>query len=660
MKNSYPIASSQIKIGPMTLKNRIVLLPMMSALPTPEGMVTEEFINFCGRQARTGAGLVVLGDSSVDRQVGMDHETTLNLGTDFIIPGLYAITEEIHRYGAKASIEISHGGAHAFEALLDGRSPIGVSTWPEGVKPMGPSVPDVMVMDKEMLTKVKEQYLAAVGRCVMAGFDCVTIHLGHGWLISQFLSPVFNKRTDDYGGSFENRLRFPLEVLTAVREAFGKKIAIDARISGGTRCDPSRGELSDEELVQVAKAVEPYVDMLNVSVSWAPYQEGSEYMCMSYLLPHMANVPYAERIKAAVNVPITATGSITTLEETEALLADSKCDLVGIGRANMADDGLVWKSLRGLEDKVRPCIRCAWCTGRLQPPYFRKIRCSVNPLLGRELEYRFLPSKSPVPKKVMIVGGGLAGMQAAQTATMRGHDVTLYEKYDRLGGIIQTSAALPYKGDFRRYLKWMVETTEKCGARIELNTEVTPELIKKEKPDALLLAIGAEPLVPPIPGMDGKNVVWVGDADTGKAKVGERVVIAGAGLSGAECAIALAQSGKKVTLVDMMPEANFLADASGQVMLSIKRLHRELGVEKIFSAPIKSVTSQGLKYGSSQGEKLLEADTIINALGMKTNNKKLGELLEIIPVTWCIGDCGGGKMSIMNATDSGFTYALEI
>jgi len=662
LKQTYPRVAEPIRIGPMLLKNRIVVLPMMSALPTPDGKITSEFIHFCGRQARTGAGLVVLGDSSIDGEYAMDHETAINLGHDFIIPGLSAVTEEIHRYGAKASIEISHGGVHAFETILDGKNPIGVSPWPEGVSPMSPfGPPTVNVMDKEMLMEVKRRYLAAVGRCVAGGFDAVTIHLGHGWLMAQFLSPVFNRRTDEYGGSFENRLRFPLEVLREIRETYGHQIAIDARISGGTRVNPDRGELSDEELLKVAQAAEPYVDMLNVSVSWAPYRDGSEYMCMSYLLPHMANVPYAEHIKRAVTIPVTATGSITTLADAEQILSEGKCDLVGIGRANMADDGLVWKSLRGMEERVRPCLRCAWCTGRLQPPFFRRIRCSVNPLLGRELEYRFLPGKSALPKKVMIVGGGISGMQAAQTAMMRGHDVTLYEQADCLGGIIHVAAALPFKDDMRRYAQWMVDETYRSGAKVILNTEATPELIEQKAPDVLLIAIGAEVAVPPIPGLDGSNVVWAGDVDAGKAEVGDTVVIAGAGLTGSECAIALAREGKNVTLVDMMPERNFMRDASGQVMLSITRLHEELHIKKVFDAAITRITPDGLTYRTPEGKAVfLNANSVINALGMRVNQEKLGALSHIVPETWVIGDCSGRPMNIMNAIDSGFTYAMEI
>ncbi len=656
----YPRVAQPIQIGPMWLKNRIVVLPMMTGLTTPEGSVTSEMIQFCGRQARTGAALVILGDSSVDRQVGMDHETALYLSTDFVIPGLYAITEEIHRYGAKASIEISHGGVHAYETLRGERDPVGPSSWPENVDPMGPVTPHVHVMDADMLRTVKEQYLAAVGRCIMGGFDAVTIHMGHGWLLSQFLSPVFNRRNDEYGGSIDNRLRFPLEIFSSIRERYGSQVAVTARISGATRIDSTHGELTEEELGQVAQALEPYVDALNVSVSWAPYREGSEYMCMSYLLPRLDNVKYCERIRKQVQVPVTATGSITTLEEAEQLLENGTCDLVGIGRANLADDGLVWKSLRGMENRVRPCLRCAMCTGRLQPPIFRRIRCAVNPLLGRELEYRFLPSRSSQIKKVLVIGGGPAGMQAAQTATMRGHKVILCEKNNCLGGMLHVAGALPFKDDMRRYTQWMIDETMRCGAKIRLNTTVTTEMIRQERPDAVFVAIGAEMNRPAIPGLGRSNVVWAGDVDTGDAKTGRRVIILGCGLTGAECAINLARNGAEVTMIDMMPSERFLMDASGQVMLSISRLHKEYGIQKLFRTTLKEVTADGVICMRNDEELYLRGDTVVNALGMHINVQQTEALLNVIPVTWAIGDCGGGPMTIFNATSSGFTYAMEL
>lgn len=660
--NRYPHVFQPIKIGNVTLKNRIVTLPMMSGLTTFDGEITPEFIAYCGSLARTGTALVVIGDSPVDSDRAREHGTGICLGDDRIVPGLVLVTEEIHRYGARASIELNHGGVFAYPPLLGGRKLIGPSPYPKGVPVdwMTGRAPDVEPMDEDMIRRVTDNYVSAVGRCIRAGFDMVLIHSGHGWLLSQFLSPVFNQRTDEYGGSLENRMRFPLEIYRAVRESYGNKIAIDIRISGNTRIQGANGELKTEELLEFAKEAQKYVDSINISACWLPYSESMEYMCQPYYLPHVVNAVYAEMAKRVLNIPVTATGSIMTVAEAEGLIAEGKADLVGMGRASLVDDGTFIKSYRGQEKMIRPCIRCTYCTDRLNPPKFQQIRCAVNPTRGRELKYEFI-SKTNKRKRVMIIGGGLAGMQAAQTAAQRGHNVTLYEKNDILGGMIHTAASLPDKYDLRKYVEWMIQQTMNCGAGIALNTLVTPEMIAKRNPDVVLVAIGAVPAKPLIPGIDGDNVVWAGDVDTGKAKTGKKVIIAGGGLTGAECAIPLAREGKDVTVVDMISRTDFAKDAAGLVMLSIWKRFYELGIKTIFDANILEFTNEGLKYRDKESNvKELEADTIVNALGVTVENDKVKELSTIVPVTYQIGDCADAKKNIANAIDSGFTYAWLI
>jgi NADPH-dependent 2,4-dienoyl-CoA reductase/sulfur reductase-like enzyme len=331
-----------------------------------------------------------------------------------------------------------------------------------------------------------------------------------------------------------------------------------------------------------------------------------------------------------------------------------------MGRGTLVDQEHFVKAYRGQDDQIRPCIRCACCTGRLEPPQFFPVRCAINPIRGREFQYEFI-SKASRSKKLMIVGGGLAGMQAAQTAVERGHDVTLYEKGDVLGGMINTAAALPDKYDLKRYLEWMAKQTMECGAGIVLNTEVTPELMEKENPDAVLIAIGALPFKPPIPGIDKDIVVWAGDVDTGKVETGQKVVIAGAGMTGAECAVPLGRQGKDVTVIDMIPAQQFALDVNAQVRLSILRLYREYGVKTIFDATIKEITDQGITYQDKDSNIIeLEADTVVNALGVKVDEVKVKELYDVIPETYLIGDCGNGPKNIVNAIDTAFAYALEI
>jgi 2,4-dienoyl-CoA reductase-like NADH-dependent reductase (Old Yellow Enzyme family)/thioredoxin reductase len=663
VSGNYPHVFQPIKIGNVTLKNRIVTLPMMSGLTTYDGEITSEFIAYCGSLARTGTALVIIGDTSIDADRGRDHGTSICMGDDRIIPGLTLVTEEIHRYGAKASIELNHGGVMAHGPLLGGRRAIGPSPYPENAPVLfwgKGKAPDIEVMDKDMIRSVIDNYVSAVGRCMRAGFDMVLIHSGHGWLLSQFLSPVFNRRTDEYGGSPENRMRFPLEVYRAIRETYGNKIAIDIRISGSTRIAGENGELKTPDLLAFAKAAQRYVDSVNVSACWIPYIESTEYMCQSYYLPHKVNAVYAEMARELLDVPVTATGSIVTVAQAEELIAGGKADLAGMGRGTLVDDGQFIKAFRGQEDKIRPCIRCADCTGRLQPPKFLSVRCSVNPIRGRELRYEFIPGANR-PKRLMIAGGGLSGMQAAQTAVERGHVVTLYEKGGRLGGKLNVAASLPDKYDLRRYTEWMVKQTMTCGAKIVLNTEVTPEIIARENPDALLVAVGGVPAVPPIKGIERDIVVWAGDVDTCSVKTGRKVVIAGAGLTGAECAIPLAREGKDVTVIDMIPRSEFLKDTNWQVQLSIFRLYSELGVKTVFDAEIVEITDKGIKYAVKGHDAMeLEADTVVNALGVRIEDEKVRALSMSVPVSYQIGDCGNGPKNIANAVDTGFIYALEI
>jgi NADPH-dependent glutamate synthase beta subunit-like oxidoreductase len=369
---------------------------------------------------------------------------------------------------------------------------------------------------------------------------------------------------------------------------------------------------------------------------------------------------YAEMAKKILDIPVAATGSIGTVAEAEELIASGKADLAGMGRGTLVDECQFIKAFRGQEEKIRPCIRCAYCTGRLEPPDSLPIRCAVNPIRGRELQYESIP-RANRPVKLMIIGGGLAGMQAAQTAVERGHDVTLFEKNDRLGGMMHTAASLPDKYDMRRYADWMVRQTMTCGARIVLNTEVTPELIAKENPDAVLVAIGSVPATPPIRGLDKDIAVWAGDVDAGRSGTGQKVIIAGAGMTGAECAIPLAREGKEVTLVDLISKEEFAKDATGQVRVSLMRLYRELGIKTIFNARIVEITDKGVKYMDKESNiRELEADTVIKALGVKVEEDKVRELSSVVPVTYQIGDCGNGHKNIVNAIDTGFVYALEI
>lgn len=660
-RNKYTHIYEPIRIGNVTLKNRIMSPPMMSGLATPEGQVTQELIAFARRMAKSGAGLVVMGETSIDLNRAPDHVHGTNIGSDAFVPRYALLTEEIHRYGAKASIELNHPGALAFPVLLEGKKPYSPSPLPEYIHPVYKNS-KVEIMDKAAMQSVIESYVAAVGRCIAAGFDMVMIHAGHGWLLGQFLSPSFNQRTDEYGGSLENRMRFPLEVLSTLRNTYGDKIAIDLRVSGASRVpkEISGGEMEIDELILFLKEAQKYVDMVNFSAGFIPYLLSLEYMIPSYLHPHQVNAEFAAKAKKELNIPVSAVGGFVTVEEADKFIAEGNADIVAIGRASLADPMIFIKSQQGREDEIRPCIRCSYCGGRSEPPYFKPIRCAVNPQIGRETEYPCITAAAQ-RRKVMIIGGGPAGMEATQRCVERGHEVVLYEKSETLGGMLYTASALPFKGDMRKYTEWMVKTTMDCGAKIVLGVEATPETIKKENPDVVLVAIGAVPAIPPIPGINGKNVVWAGDVDTKKVETGNKVVIAGAGLTGAECAIELVENGKEVTLVDMIPAEAFVKDAAGMVKMALSVKYENLKIPVIFESVITEITDTGLKYKDKDGNvHELFADTVINALGMRVERQKVEELLSVVPESYDLGDCSGRALNILSAVRDGFSYAMDI
>ena len=652
----YPHVFEPIKLGPITLKNRIVGNPMMTGLSTPMGMVTNEMVAHIGARARTGAGMILIGDSSVDYNYAVTHYTPLDLGNEENLAGLTLLAEEAHRYGAKLGVELQHGGALSHEAI--NRSGVRLAPWPS---PGGNfrNKKDAIIIDRKIMDEIVASYVGASDRLMRAGFDEVLVHCGHGWLITQFLNARMNKRTDEYGGSLENRMRFPLEVLKAVHDKVGHKMSVDMRVSVGGPMSPHT-ETDLEEMIEFIRAASPYVNSANISVSTAEFFKSSEYMCQSYYLPHLVNTDWCARAKAAgLPIPVMATGSIVTTEEAEDIIASGKADMVGVGRGTLVDDEHYEKDFHGREDDVRPCLRCAHCTDRLF--HFLPIRCAVNLRCGRERDY---PRVTPAlkEKKVMIIGGGPAGMLCAQTCVERGHDVVLYEKDNKLGGLLHVAASLPDKYDMRRYTDWIIGKTEQCGAKFVLGTEATPEIIKKEAPDALFVAIGSEPAYPPIPGLTGANVKLVNDVDAGKAETGKRVVILGAGFSGSECAIPLLREGKDVTLIDMISEQAYAMCSMGsQVWLSIQRLHEELGAKFVFDAPVSEITDKGVRYKKPDGaEGLIECDTVINALGLKVNDDKVRELLLCVKESYAIGDSLDADMTIDNAVYTGFCYAMDV
>jgi thioredoxin reductase len=488
-------------------------------------------------------------------------------------------------------------------------------------------------MDHHDIDHVTGCYVDCARRLQRCKFDMVLIHAAHSNLLAQFLSPLTNQRNDWYGGSFENRARFPLQVLAAVRETVGPNMAIDMRISGDERIP---GGMVIEDVIEFIKLAQEYIDIVHISAGWITDQHAQFYTMPPYYWPRGVNVPLARAVKHCpdITIPVTTVGSIKTLAHAEQIIAEGSADQVAMARALLCDSELIRKSYRGKPETVRPCLRCWGCADS----YGSYTSCAINPALGKTGAYR-----SVVPalthRKAVVVGGGCAGMTAARTLADRGHEVVLFEKSDRLGGMLKEISSLSFKEDLREYLEWVTRTTLEYGIDVRLSTEATPETVLAEKPDLLFIATGSELLNPPIPGIDKPHVANVLDIDNGYRAAGNTVVVCGGGVSGLECALELALQGKKVTVVDMIPVEEFAAGFSGITRSCLLKLLADNKVELIGDSLVVQFTDDGVEIEDRNWRhRVLEADTCVTAFGTVADKTLIEELSSLIPDSFVVGD----------------------
>ena len=477
----------------------------------------------------------------------------------------------------------------------------------------------------------------------------IMIHGGHGWLLNQFLSPYFNKRTDEYGGSLENRCRLAIEVLKSVREAVGPGFPIEFRMSGSELFE---GGYDLAEGVRIAQMIEPYVDIIHVSAG--TYQRGFGDTHPSMFKEHGCNVYLAAEIKKHVSVPVATLGGLNDPQQMEEIIASGKADIVYMARALLADPFLPRKIMENRENEIVHCLRCFTCMAERAVTATR--RCTVNPLIGREIEGNEV-SPAPVSKKVLVAGGGPGGLYAAYTAARRGHQVILCEKEAQLGGILKSEQAIPFKQEMYQLSQTYALFARNSGVEIRTSTEVTPEYVEKENPDALIIAVGSEPLVPPIKGLDGDNVVIVNDYYLEKEKVTDQVVVLGGGLAGCECAIHLGMEGKHVHLVEMRQELAPDANIRHRPLL-LKEVDKYVTVHT--GCKGLAVTDEGVLCETDTGEEILIPGTsVICALGQHSRTSLVNSLRDSAPYIAVIGDAS--KVStITNAVYEGYHAALDI
>ncbi len=641
MASQFPILFHPFNLGQLELKNRIVMPPMGTNYASKEGTVTGQLKEYYAARAHGGVGLVIVEATCVEGLGGKGIRRQLLIDDDRCVPGLRELVQEIKQKGAKAAIQLHHAGSEGKLSLL-------------GVQPVAPSPISKRDGDLPRELSIKEvdelvvRFAKAAKRAKEAGFDGVEIHGAHSYLIAQFLSSFFNRRGDAYGGGIEGRAKFLIEIIRATRELLGSDYPIWCRING--REFGAEAGLTSEEAQQVARmAQDAGASAVHVSV----YAYGvSPRTAPPNAQPFGNWLRFAEAVKKSVSIPVIAVGRIDP-PTAEKAIQEERADLIAIGRALIADPELPNKAASGSLNEIRPCIGCLTCfdcVAILQEP----LRCVVNPTVGKERES--VIRRSDRPKKVIIIGGGPSGMEAARVSALRGNNVMLYERGRRLGGQLLVASVPPHKEILETFAEYQRNQLLKLGVKVELGRTVSAPLVKETNPDVAIIATGVRPFVPQIPGIDRSNVVRAVDVLTGKAEVGQKIVFIGGELVACETAEFLADLGKIVTLTEMAEDVATKTNPSVRKHL-LARLAVK-GITILTGVRYQEITDQGVIIKTKEGKiHNIEASTIILAAGSIPEDELYHELEGKVPELCRVGDCVEPR-NIISAVADGFFTAL--
>ncbi|MBN2063048.1 MAG: FAD-dependent oxidoreductase [Deltaproteobacteria bacterium] len=646
----YPHLFSPIVLGNTLFRNRMFASPTGYQSLNGDGYLNDGATAYYQRKAMGGVASVATFEGVVDGEFGKGGALHICLDTPNIDRGLSRIAHGIKIYGAVASLELQHTGMFANRDLsFFGASSKGIAYGPVEFELDGRMI---RPMDEEIIERTIRKFAAGAALAKRVGFGMVTIHGGHGWLLHQFLSPITNTRKDKWGGpAIENRARLAVAVCDAIRKEVGPGFPIEIRISGSECYD---GGYDLDEGIAIAKQLDGHVDLIHVSAGNHEVEEVFAVTHPSMFLEDGCNVKYAAEIKKHVKTSVATVGALSDPELMEDIIASNKADVVEMARQLFADPDFPIKVRTGNESKARRCMRCLSCFSSQMmygQPY-----CAINPEAGRDLEVKHTVPVA-VKKKVLVVGGGVGGMQAALTCKDRGHEVIICEKSYRLGGVLRCEEKVSFKKNLDYYLNQQAEAIGDSDIDLRLNTEVTPEYAQEISADVIIAALGSRPLKPPIPGIDGTNIMPAQEAYTAIDKIGENVIIIGAGLAGVELGLHLISKGRKVRIVEMTDHIN---DGGNFLhVLGLKPEIKKQGLEIEFNTKAKDIKKDQLVCESSDGEKIFKADTIVYAAGQNPLREEAIALSFCAPEFYQIGDCVSPR-NITSATTEAYMIARNI
>ncbi|MBR6950832.1 MAG: FAD-dependent oxidoreductase [Oscillospiraceae bacterium] len=631
----YPDLFRPIQIGDTLFRNRIFSAPTGHPDVSVDGEFSEDAVAYYERKAQGGAAAVTLGEAIVDSRYGKRHPFQVSLDCRNSLHSLSQIADRIRRHGAVPSLELQHSGMKATPGIV---TP-GFCTGSDIL--YGPSAMElngvrIQEMPEELIYEIIEKFGNAAAFLKNCGFGMVTIHAGHGWMLNQFLTSRLNRRGDRWGGSTENRAHFVVEICDAIHRTCGRGFPVEVRISASEIIE---GGYDVHEGIAIAQQLRGHADIIHCSVGCG-IGLPEEYRTFTLTHPCMfkedgVNVKYAAEVKRHItDTPVAAVGAMTDPGMMNEIIASGQADIVEMARGLICDPDLPIKAREGREDEIVHCMRCLSCFSNLKDR--GGFWCALNPITNRERAFA-RTNVHVTRKKVLVVGGGIAGMQAALTAEKKGHSVILCEKTNRLGGHITCESGVPFKKHLSEYIEQQIRRLKRSSVDVRMNVDVTPEYARQIGADVVIAALGAVPVRPDIPGIDGTNVLCADEAYADPGRVGRSAVILGAGFVGTELAIYLKSLGKSAAVLEMADHMNVSSNSLHGQAVDIKL--REEKIPVFFSAKAVQIDAAGVLAETPEGPRRFDAETVVYAVGQKALSEEAAALYDCADQFYPVGDC---------------------